>query len=160
MSFRFHRGLPNISIFHSRISPPSVQALKLLQAAQTGPYPPNSNPPKPLEFNLDVVEDTPPTSDQISTILSYTKKSIGSLLSAHPSSTAAGDQPATVKGLQSLVQSNPRALKWPIVVNWDDGQAAVGDLDGVKGILESLRKKRDGEESAESDVDQPKGWFS
>jgi len=154
-----------------------VQALKLLRAAQTGSYPPNSKPPKPLEFNLDVVEETPPTADQISTILDYTKKTFSSLLSTHPS--AAGmDRPSSPKELHSLVQSNPKALRWPIVVNCallqqyeamiltdeyslgDDGQAAIGDVEGVKGILESLRKKRDGEDGSGSSEGKSKGWFS
>lgn len=68
-------------------------------------------------------------------------------------------------------------MKWPVVVNCrsglyvryllpcelnsvvgDDGQAAVGDVEGVKGILESLRRKRDGEDTSE-DVQKPRGWF-
>lgn len=42
----------------------------------------------------------------------------------------------------------------------DDGQVAVGDVEGVKGILESLRRKRDGEETSGEAVHQPTGWFT
>jgi hypothetical protein len=35
-------------------------------------------------------------------------------------------------------------LKWPIVVDWAGGRATAGDAEGVKDILEYLRK-RDGE---------------
>jgi hypothetical protein len=50
------------------------------------------------------------------------------------------------------------AFKWPVVVDWDGGRASVGDVDGVKAILEAIRQKRDGE--VKEDVDaQPKGWF-
>jgi hypothetical protein len=49
-------------------------------------------------------------------------------------------------------------LKWPIVVDWEGGKAAIGDVEGVKGILENLRKKRDGE--SKDGEDKPKGWFS
>lgn len=158
MAFRFHRGLPNISIFHSPASPPSLQALKLLQAAKTGPYPPSSN--KSLEFDLEVVEDTP-TADQLSTILNYTKQSFGSLLSAHPSSSSPlSERPSTIRALHDVFRKYPKAMKWPVVVNWDDGQVAVGDVEGVKGILESLRRKRDGEEPGEPEIQNPKGWFS
>jgi len=159
MALRFHRGLPNISIFHSPSSPPSIQALKLLRSSLTNSYPPSAQPPKPLEFNLEVVENTPPTPDQFSTILSYLSKPPSALLSAHPSSSSE-DQSATPKSLSALASSNPKAMKWPVVVNWDDGQAAVGDVEGVKSILESLRRKRDGEEKAEADTPKSKGWFS
>jgi len=159
MAFRFHRGLPNLSIFHSARSPPSVQALKLLRSALEGPYPPSTQPPKPpLEFNLEVVENTPPTADQLSTILNYTNKPISSLLSAHPTSTGIS-QPGAVKSLHAIFQTNPRAMKLPLVVNWDDGQAAIGDIEEVKGILESLRRKRDGEEERGSEHYKP-GWFT
>ncbi|GJJ14011.1 hypothetical protein Clacol_008268 [Clathrus columnatus] len=146
-------------LYHSGASPPSVQALKLLQDAKSRPYPPSSG--KQLDFNLEVVND-PPTPDQLSIILNYTKQSVGSLLSVHPaSSTTFPDQPSSIKALHTVFTNNPKAMKWPVVVNWDDGQAAVGDVDGVKGILESLRRKRDGEEpGGGSEIDTPKGWFS
>lgn len=54
---------------------------------------------------------------------------------------------------------NPNALKWPIVVDWTGGKAAVGDVEAVKGILEELRKKRDGEATGEEEH-KPRGWFS
>jgi len=50
-------------------------------------------------------------------------------------------------------------VKWPIVVDWDNGKAAVGDIEGVRAILDNLRKKRDGKVQ-EDDVHQPKGWFT
>ncbi|KAF8591775.1 hypothetical protein K439DRAFT_1401942 [Ramaria rubella] len=155
MSIRFHRGLPILSIFHSPSSPTSAQALKLLRSSLTS-YPPNAQPPKPLEYNLEVVENTPPTADQFSTILSYISKPMSSLLSAHPSV----EQPHSTQSLHDLITNNPKALKWPVVVNWDDGQAAVGNIEGVNGILESLRKKRDGEDKSGPSVDHPKGWFT
>jgi hypothetical protein len=50
-------------------------------------------------------------------------------------------------------------LKWPIIVDWTSGRASAGDSEGVKDILEYLRKKRDGEVKEEEDY-KPKGWFS
>lgn len=66
-------------------------------------------------------------------------------LSAHYTGPTASNAPVTVSGIAELAQKNPDAIKWPIVVDWLDGQAAVGDVDGVKRILERMRQKRDGE---------------
>lgn len=79
-----------------------------------------------------------------------------SLLSAHP---AVHTRPTSPEGVARLAAQNPHALKWPIVVDWHNGRAAVGDVDGVKSILEELRKKRDGESKEDADI-KPKGWFS
>lgn len=79
------------------------------------------------------------------------------LLSAHPSADA---RPQTVEGIVELARKSPAALKWPIVVDWEDGKASIGDVEGVKSMLESLRRKRDGEEKTGDEVDQPKGWFT
>jgi hypothetical protein len=43
-------------------------------------------------------------------------------------------------------------------VDWTGGRASIGDVEGVKEILEAIRKERDGE--AKRVEDQPKGWFS
>jgi hypothetical protein len=80
------------------------------------------------------------------------------LLSVHPSLSAT-EQPTTLNEIAALVERNPKALRWPIVVNWNDGKASIGNVEGVKDILETLRKKRDGELKDE-EIDQPKGWFS
>lgn len=42
-------------------------------------------------------------------------------------------------------RDNPNTFKWPLVVDWNAGKASVGDVEGVQGILELLRQKRDGE---------------
>ena len=80
------------------------------------------------------------------------------LLSVHPS-VSASEQPTTLIEIAALAEKNPRALKWPIVVDWNGGKASIGGGEGVKDILEILRKKRDAKLKDE-DVDQPKGWFS
>lgn len=64
-----------------------------------------------------------------------------------------------MKGIVSLVEQNPNVFKWPVVVDWIGGRASVGDVEGVKGILEAIRQRRDGEVK-QDEVDQPKGWFS
>ncbi|KAH7912066.1 hypothetical protein BJ138DRAFT_1125539 [Hygrophoropsis aurantiaca] len=166
----FRRSLPQISIFHNPMSPPSVKVLGILRSTLTSSYPPSNPKAPPLQFDLDVVEGTPPTPDQFKTILSYLDKSrhssssvdnstppLSVFLSAHPSTPQV--HPTTPTTLSRLVAQNPNALRWPIVVDWIAGRASVGDLDGVTAILEGIRRKRDGEEPADG-VEQPKGWFS
>ncbi|KAJ2925467.1 hypothetical protein H1R20_g11628, partial [Candolleomyces eurysporus] len=160
----FKRRAPSISIFHHPSSPPSLKALKLLQSANTSPYPANKSPSAPpLEYNLEVVE-SPPTTDQVRTILSYMPSKATSpsmaLLSAHPSAGAGETRPQSIEAIVELARKTPAALKWPIVVDWEDGKAVIGDVEGVKSMLETLRKKRDGEEKTGDEVDQPKGWFT
>lgn len=135
----------------------------MLQGAASGPYPPSTPNAPPLTFNLEVIENSPPTPDQIRTILSYITPSgtpsgdhitPASLLSAHPT---VHTRPNSAEGVARLAAQNVNALKWPIVVDWDGGKAAVGDVDSVRGILEELRKKRDGEVKEE---EKPQtGWF-
>ncbi|KAJ3512706.1 hypothetical protein NLJ89_g3376 [Agrocybe chaxingu] len=137
----FKRRLPEISIFHHPSSPPSTKALNLLRSSLSGPYPPGNPKGQPLHFNL---EATNPSMV---------------FLSAHPTAPSGAEQPSTLKGIAELAAKNPNAIKWPIVVDWNDGQASVGDVEGVKKILETLRKRRDGE-LKEEEVYQPKGWFS
>ncbi|KAI0036581.1 thioredoxin-like protein [Vararia minispora EC-137] len=137
----FLRTLPEITLFHNKVSPPSVRALALLQSAVSSPYPPNGTSRAPLKFNLTVAEN-PPTPDQVRTILSYLRSSdVAVLLSAHPS---VGDhRPTTPEALVRLVESTPNALKWPVVVDWSSGRATAGSTEGVLEILEYLRKVRD-----------------
>ncbi|CCL98807.1 uncharacterized protein FIBRA_00812 [Fibroporia radiculosa] len=160
----FLRSIPQISIFHNPSSPPSNAALQLLRTAVSSPYPPTKATNPPLKFNLEVVENAPPTSDQLRTIMSYLPAdplstdapTPASLLSAHPT---VHTRPTSAEGVLRLATQNINALKWPIVVDWDGGRAAVGDVEGVKRILEELRKKRDGEVGSEVES-KPGGWFS
>lgn len=80
------------------------------------------------------------------TILSYLPSSASpsAFISSHPTSSGS-DGKVTSKTLTELASKNPSALKWPIVVDWMGGRASIGDVDGVKGILEAIRKDRDGE---------------
>lgn len=153
-----------LSCSHNTSSPPSITALQLLRAALSSPYPSTKPNAPPLKFNLEVIENKPPTTDQLKTVLSYlpaTTSAAGStspdvLVSSHPTVET---RPTSTEGVARLASNNLHALKWPIVVDWDGGRAAVGDVEGVKSILEELRKKRDGEVK-EDEGHKPKGWFS
>lgn len=50
--------------------------------------------------------------------------------------------------MREAAQSSPKALKYPIVVDWDAGKIAVGDMGAVQSILEGRLKIRDGEEGS------------
>lgn len=80
-------------------------------------------------------------------------------LSAHPAAPSSSEHPETFSGVADLGTQNPNAMRWPVVVDWLGGQASIGDVEGVKGILETLRKRRDGEIQDE-DVHRPTGWFT
>ena len=149
---------------HNTSSSPSITALQLLRAALSSPYPPARPNAPPLKFNLEVIENKPPTTDQLRTILSYLPAAASAagnvspdvLVSSHPTVET---RPTSTEAVARLASKNLHALKWPIVVDWDGGRAAVGDVEGVKSILEELRKKRDGEVK-EDEGHKPKGWFS
>jgi hypothetical protein len=132
----------------------------MLRDSLSGPYPPGNGKGQPLEFQLEVVE-SPPNSAQLGTIMSYLPSKAANpsmvFLSAHSSTANIAEQPTTLKGIATLAETNPKAFKWPVVVDWVDGKASIGSTEGVNEILESIRKKRDGE-TKEEDVYRP-GWF-
>ncbi len=66
-------------------------------------------------------------------------------ISAHPSAPSPAEAPKSALGIVELAKKNPNAFKWPVVVDWDKGNVSVGDAEGVKEMLEVLRRKRDGE---------------
>ncbi|KIJ18357.1 hypothetical protein PAXINDRAFT_72110, partial [Paxillus involutus ATCC 200175] len=149
---------------HHPSSPPSVKALAMLRSSLSAPYPPDKPNAPPLDFNLEVIESKPPTPHQLRIILSnLTPKdsaaaspSYSTFLSSHPSAPASSEQPHSAIGVVNLATQNPNALKWPVVVDWNGGRASVGDVDGVKNILEALRQRRDGEVKDDDDIAQPK----
>lgn len=157
--YSFYLFIQLTIISHHPSSPPSVRALALLRSSLSSPYPPDKPSSPPLDFNLDVVESTPPTPDQLSTIMSYlpSKSTMSTFISSHPTSPPS-ENLSTVDAVSQLAASNPSAFKWPIVVDWTGGRASIGDVDGVKGILEAIRQQRDGEVKDE-DI-HPQGWLS
>jgi hypothetical protein len=139
--------------------------LGLLQSALDSSYPPNRPSAPPLKFDLEVIESKPPTADQLTTILSYrspqdsSTHSISAFISAHPSSPSPDELPQNADGIVRLATQNPNVFKWPVVVDWTEGMATIGTAEGVKTILEVIRKRRDGEIKEEAEY-QPRGWFS
>lgn len=149
---------------HNASSPPSMKALSLLRKANTEPYP--TAPQRPLSFELNISE-RPPTSDQLRTMQRYYGRPISTFLSAHP--TSDGSQSGSGDEFERIVQNaekNKMALKYPLVVDWDAGKIAVGDLADVQKILDARQKARDaGNDSNSSNSPggaggEKKGWFS
>lgn len=140
--------LPSISLatFLQSHHPSSVlsrRAVDLLRSALINPYPPGNDQGKgPLEFDLEITESAP-NKDQVKTILSYLPSPSASLsstfLSAHPSSINISEGVSS-QTLSEIARSNPGALKWPIVVDWNNGRASIGNMDGVKKILDEIRE--------------------
>ena len=86
-----------------------------------------------------------PTADQVPIILSYLPSKNQSVesafISSHPTSSGA----STGRGgevLGELMEKNVKAVKWPIVVDWTGGRARIGDVDGVKAMLDAIRKEQ------------------
>jgi len=149
MSFRFHRSIPTISVFHNS-NAQSKQSLALLRTAITSPYPPQTSTGNALEFDLSIVENASPTADQIRIILSYLRLPLSSLVSAHP--TSGVSQHDSPQALVDAASNNPKVFRFPVIVNWDDGEAAL-DVGGVKRMLDNMVERRD--KGSASSVDQP-----
>lgn len=50
-----------------------------------------------------------------------------------------------MEAIAELARKNANSVKWPVVVDWDAGRASVGSVEGVREILEGIRKVRDGD---------------
>ncbi|KAH7325298.1 hypothetical protein B0J17DRAFT_681803 [Rhizoctonia solani] len=166
MSFRFHRSIPNLSIFHYARSPNSERILQLLRSSLSNPYVPRGVAAaraeaeksgtlttqkiskRPLEFNLDI-STSPPTPDQYTTMLDYLRtQSLSPSLSA-PSTISRflvkhSDPVGGVAELSELASKRPESLRWPVVVHWDDGLVAVEKEDEVHHILEVIYETANG----------------
>jgi hypothetical protein len=84
---------------------------------------------------------------------------LSKFISSHPTAPSSSERPKNANEVVKLGTENPNILKWPIVVDWHGGRASIGDVEGVKGILEAIRQERDGESKGEEEY-KPKGWFS
>ncbi|KUL85468.1 hypothetical protein ZTR_06765 [Talaromyces verruculosus] len=151
--FRIHKTLDIITLFHKPSLPSSTRVLNLLrtasanaseaanatldQASDTTPTPSGSGSsvadgPLRDDFEIEVTESLP-TPDQLSTIIDY----LGS------KGVKAG---AVVQGAASkddaLKKLSESGFARPIVVDWSNGKAVIGDNES-----EILRLLRKGDES-------------
>jgi len=126
--FRFHKTLDIITLFHKASSPASVRvATALRQAAaaasetstedQASDHTAQSKAARRPEFKLEVTE-TPPTADQLRTILGYVgQQRVGSIVKG------ANDEQEALRKFNENVEN----LQRPVVVDWHNGKVAAGE---------------------------------
>lgn len=138
--FGFRKTKDIITLFHKSSTPASTKVLNLLkqvsanaseaatedQASDTTPQTQFTR----AEFDLDVTEK-PPTPDQLRTILDY----VGT-----PSSVINGA--STVDEAMKKFKQDAESFKRPVVVDWNNGKATVGDNESaILKMLGALPKK-------------------
>ncbi|KFA77583.1 hypothetical protein S40288_05726 [Stachybotrys chartarum IBT 40288] len=138
--FRFHKTLDIITLFHKANSPASTRVANLLKQASANALAGATidqasdhsaqNKISREPFELNITEDHP-TSDQVQTILGYVGQSgIPGIISG------AGDEKDALKKFNE----NPNSFIRPMVVDWNNGKAAVGDNEST--ILKLLNQKK------------------
>jgi hypothetical protein len=122
MSFRFHKSIPIISLFHRASVPNSVTMLKILR----------EHPVITKQMaNLEVATN-PPTKAQFETITNY----MGGGYSA-------GKLVEGAKGVDdavNIISQDESKLNVPFLVDWEGGRVVLGDKERVEHLLEEIRK--------------------
>ncbi|KAL0082615.1 hypothetical protein J3Q64DRAFT_1752347 [Phycomyces blakesleeanus] len=137
MSFRPPKTLPILSIFHNPSSNASQNALRLLQAKQ-------KRPSGEDVYRVDVQDNLqePLTSIQLKQIAEYLgggKPDWKPMIST--TSTTATENQSFDYDAQQLLHDQPSVLQRPLVVDWNQGKAAVGPaLDKIQQLIESRLK--------------------
>ncbi|KAF2860833.1 hypothetical protein K470DRAFT_216423 [Piedraia hortae CBS 480.64] len=133
------RGIKDvITLFHSPSSQASVRAHTILKQAVANSAahatedqatdPNHKHPVERHEFELDVQEE-PPTSTQLSSILEYLgSNSAGSVIKGAADKDDALDK----------FRSSQTAFQRPVTVDWNHGRAVVGDNESE--ILKLVRQ--------------------
>jgi len=136
MSFRFHKTLDIITLFHSPKSAASQSILKFLRhrAAAASDHTQESSTPV---FQLDV-QEAPPTRSQLQTIANDLLGGAGKKQGISDIVRGAKD----VNEAVNLVEKDAEAsLVRPLVVDWNNGRVVVGDNESkVKELIDSLPK--------------------
>ncbi|MCJ1408313.1 hypothetical protein MMC19_002388 [Ptychographa xylographoides] len=125
--FRFHKSLDVITLFHKPSAAASIRVHNLLkqvsaQASETSTEDQASdhshqNKIQRSEFELNVTEK-PPTSDQLRTILEY----VGAKRAKDVVEGAKDENDAMRK-----LQEDSSRFKRPVIVDWNNGRAVIGD---------------------------------
>ncbi|KAK9317761.1 thioredoxin-like protein [Lipomyces starkeyi] len=120
----FNSARSVVTLFHSPTSSASRRTLQLLKK--------HMESSKRKFFDLDVTEG-PPTKDQLKTMLNYTgEHKISSIV---PGATSLSE--ATL----ILQSGGADRLLHPIVVDWVNGKAVLGDDEiGLKQLVQNLEK--------------------
>jgi hypothetical protein len=123
MSFRYHKAIPILSLFHR----PSVeQSSNILRFLRDHPV------IKKNQATLEVSEN-PPTKTQLDTITGYLGGGF-----------AAGklvDGAHGVSDAVSILEKDKTKLNVPVLVNWEGGKVVLGgDKAQMEHLLEEIRK--------------------
>jgi len=136
--FRFHAPRDIITLFHKPSSAASTRVLTLLkqasaQASENATEDQASdhsaqNKTQRSDFDLDVTEEAP-TSDQLRTILEYVGgKNAGRLVEG-------------AKDVEDALRLRDTGFKRPVVVDWHNGKAVIGESESeILKMLASLPK--------------------
>ncbi|KAL1992850.1 hypothetical protein VTN49DRAFT_3606 [Thermomyces lanuginosus] len=128
--FRLHKTLDVITLFHKPSLPSSTRVLNILRmasaaASETTTMDQASDQTNTIdnrrgEFQLDVTE-APPTPDQMRNILDYLAAK-----GVKPSAVVPGARNAE-DAIKRVKESDANGIVRPIVVDWVNGKAVVGD---------------------------------
>ncbi|KAI0894166.1 DUF1687-domain-containing protein [Annulohypoxylon nitens] len=137
--FRFHKPLDIVTLFHKAQSPASTQVVKLLkEVSASGTAAANASDASANDqtqskrlnrvFELEITE-TPPTADQLQTILDYlSKDQISQVIKGA----------TTKKDALEKFRQNAASFSAPLVVDWHHGRAVAAGTNSK--ILEMLEQ--------------------
>merc|ERR1712039_1092977 len=119
-----------ITLFHAPSVPASMRAHAILkQAAAT-----DQSRLQRTDFNLDV-QETPPTPDQLTSILDY--------LGPSKAGTVVEEATGTSDALRKF-NAKQQAFQRPVTVDWNNGRAVVGDDESeLMRLVRTLPKETD-----------------
>ncbi|KAH8705576.1 thioredoxin-like protein [Talaromyces proteolyticus] len=142
--FRFPKSVDVITLFHKPSLPTSTRVLNILRTAsanagetatidQASDHSDHNKLQKELrgEFELDVTEAVP-TSDQLNSIIDYLQAK-----GVNPSAVMEGAKDKA-DALKKLKEFGDRGFIRPVVVDWVNGRATVGDNESE--ILKLVRE--------------------
>ncbi|KAL1965209.1 hypothetical protein VTN77DRAFT_5963 [Rasamsonia byssochlamydoides] len=141
--FRLHKTLDVITLFHKPSLPASTRVLNILRTAnatasetatedQASDHAHHAKHQQRGEFQLDVTE-APPTPDQLRNILDYAAATHG----VKPSAVIQGARDQE-DALRRLKEQGDGCFVRPVVVDWVNGKAVVGDNESE--ILRMVRQ--------------------
>lgn len=130
MSFRPPRSLPILTLFHNVKSDRSKAALTMLQNKQ-------KNAQGEEKYRIDIMDETKqtPTDTQLKQIASFLK-------SPTPWKDMLNDtEIGNAQDAFHVLKEKPELLRCPILVDWENGKAAVGSstLDALEKLIDARK---------------------
>jgi arsenate reductase-like glutaredoxin family protein len=131
-------------VSHNPNVPSSVKVLKLLEKARTNLHPVRNLHKKtvpPLSFDIDIRERSP-TAEEFADIIYMLKSSTYTVFLQLAASQSYKTHPTSAQSLFDMVQEDPNLMRWPILVNSETQEVALGQP-MMKSMLATLVRKRD-----------------